>query len=108
MGKKSGCISAATERLAETFERLVPLRPERPRGAKPPSADELARIGAKALAEFYDAARIERERNHLGILGRARVAFGLQQRLQAAGYPPQLVKQVLFSLLTAAFVGGAK
>ena len=47
----------------------------------------------------------EREKHRLGVIARARVAFGLQQRLLAAGYPPALVKQVLFAMLVSAFVG---
>lgn len=108
MDKTSYSIRGVTEQLADTFKRMVPLRPERAKGGKPPSEAELAKISAKALAEFYEAARGEREKNGLGIIARARVAFGLQQHLQAAGYPPKLVKQVLFSLLTSAFAGGAK
>lgn len=108
MVRNSFSIQGVTEELADTFRRLVPLRPERTKSGKPPSEAELAKTSARALAEFYQVAREQREKNGLGIIARARVAFGLQQHLQAAGYPPKLVKQVLFSLLTSAFVGRSK
>jgi hypothetical protein len=104
LDKPTNTVHGATERLAEAFQRFVPLRPERPKGGRIPSTSELAKTSSKALDEFYAAARIERERCSLGIIGRARVAFGVQKQLLVAGYPPHLVKQVLFAMLTSAFV----
>ncbi|MCK9389889.1 MAG: hypothetical protein M0Q22_16060 [Sulfuritalea sp.] len=57
------------------------------------------------MRKFYEVAKSERLRNRLGVIGRARVAFGLQQRLLHTGYPAPVVKQVLFALLTSAFSG---
>ncbi|MCX7170537.1 MAG: hypothetical protein NTY41_09675 [Proteobacteria bacterium] len=108
LGQPTGGVLAATDRLTEEFQRLVPLRLERPKGGKLPSTSELAKTTGKALDEFYAAARNVRERDGLGIIGRARVAFGLQQRLLLAGYPSHLIKQVLFAMLTSAFVGARR
>jgi hypothetical protein len=57
------------------------------------------------LNKFYAEARLQRKKMRPGLFRRARVAFYLQQRLLAAGYPPDLVRQVLFAMLLAAFVG---
>ena len=66
---------------------------------------EVKATSERALQQFFAAAREERLQQGLGIIGRARVAFGLQQQLIKAGYPPALVKQVLFAMLLSAFVG---
>jgi hypothetical protein len=106
MTKSSDEIQSITERLTETFVRLVPLNiPPRKASGRAASVDELTGKTAAALSQFYAAARGERERSRLGIIGRARIAFGLQQRLLSAGYPPSLIKQVLFAMLASAFVG---
>jgi len=104
MSNPSSSVLAVTGRLTDSFKRLVPLRMELPKGGRP-TAGDLQRSSANALAEFYAVARIERQNNSLGIVGRARVAFSLQQRLVAEGYPPPLVKQVLFAMLISAFTG---
>jgi len=101
MGK--GKIQEISERLSDTFQRLVPLQPIK--GHQRPSVKELAAASEIALKQFYQAAYRERQQHHLGIVGRARVAIQLQKYLLEAGYPPALVKQVLFAMLTAAFVG---
>ena len=101
----NGRIQEVCERLATFFIQVVPLRQEVVKGRKRPSASEIASGVESGLLRFYDAARAEREQQRLGVLGRARVAFGLQQRLLDAGYPPALVKQVLFAMLMSAFVG---
>ena len=75
--------------------------------AETPLLSLLERLATESgLKKFYEAARVEREQHRLGVIGRARVAFALQQRLLAAGYPPAIVKQVLFAMLISAFVGG--
>jgi hypothetical protein len=105
MSKSLDSVRAVSEQLAETFKRLIPLQPMRPTRSRKLSANQLSINSAKALASFYESARIERDRLGLGVIGRARVAFGVQQRLLVAGYPSQLVKQVLFAMLASAFVG---
>lgn len=72
---------------------------------KKPQEKEIRQRADAGLAQFYEAARVERERYRLGVIGRARVAFDLQRRLLAAGYAPSLVRQVVFAMLVAAFVG---
>jgi len=107
-GKPSNGVLRATDQLTEEFQRLVPLQVEMPKGGRIPTTSELSKTTGKALDEFYAVARNVREQNQLGVVGRARVAFGLQQRLVSAGYPGHLVKQVLFAMLTAAFVGAKR
>ncbi len=41
----------------------------------------------------------------LGPVGRAVVAYRLQPRLLAMGYAPDVVRQILFSMVLHAFVG---
>lgn len=98
-------VSDICDRLGESFLRLVPLKPAGFKGRKRPSDQEIKNISAGALERFFAVAKEERLRHDLGVVARARVAFGLQQRLLKAGYPPSLVKQVLFAMLAAAFVG---
>ncbi len=105
MFKTQGRIQGICERLSDAFCDAVPLHPERVSGRKRPSETEIALATESGLKKFYEAARAEREQHRLGIISRARVAFLLQQRLLAAGYPAVLVKQVLFAMLVSAFVG---
>ena len=108
MAKKNGKIPDSCDRLGDAFQRLVPLHPESFKGKKHPTEKEINATSERALQQFLEAAHEERLQQGLGIIGRARVAFGLQQRLIKAGYPPELVKQVLFSMLSSAFVGDKK
>lgn len=105
MGKTQSTIQEISEKLCEEFQRAVPLNPSNVKRGKKLSETEIKSASEAALQRFYNAARDERQRNRLGIIGRARVAFALQQRLLQAGYPAPLVKQVLFAMLTSVFVG---
>ena len=105
MLKTQGQIGEVCDRLFEGFVREVPLQQPTIKGKKRLSEKEIAAAVDSGLKRFYGAARAEREKHRLGVIARARVAFGLQQRLLAAGYPPALVKQVLFAMLVSAFVG---
>ena len=105
MAKTHGKIPDSCDRLGDVFQRLVPLHPESLKGRKRPTEQELQATSERGLQQFLEAAREERLQQGLGVIGRARVAFGLQQRLMKAGYPPELVKQVLFAMLLSAFVG---
>jgi len=98
-------IAQASDRLFAAFTEAVPTPEHFARQRKKPSEAEIARLVEQGLARFHEVAREERQRHRLGILGRARVAFALQQRLLAAGYEAALVKQVLFAMLVQAFVG---
>jgi hypothetical protein len=105
MAKAQGTIQDICERLTDVFRQAVPRQQDADKGRKRLSEKEIASTIESGLKRFYEAARIEREQNRLGVINRARVAFGLQQRLLDAGYPPALVKQVLFAMLVSAFVG---
>lgn len=108
MARAQEQIRDICDRLSETFQRLVPLHPQPVKGRKRPTEKELKATSERVLQQFLAAAREERSRRSLGVVGQARVAFGLQQRLMKVGYPPPLVKQVLFAMLASAFVGGKK
>lgn len=108
MTKTHGQIPDICDRLGEVFQRSVPLHPESIKGRKRPTEKEIKTTSERALQQFFAAAREVRLQQGLGVIGRARVAFGLQQRLMKAGYPAPLVKQVLFAMLTSAFVGDKK
>lgn len=97
-------ISDSSERLFAAFCDALPLR-DAFSGRKRPQEKEIRQCVDAGLARFYEAARVERARMRLGVIGRARVAFDLQRRLLAAGYAASLVKQVVFAMLVAAFVG---
>lgn len=97
-------VQEAGEKLYGAFRKCVPL-PAAARGRKKLSRREAHEKTEQGLARFYGIARDERRRRRLGLIGRARVALELQRRLLAAGYPPDVVKQVLFSLFMSAFVG---
>lgn len=102
MAKKQ--IEDICERLANAFASSVP-RDIGAKGGRKPSEKLVAAKVDSGLQRFYEEARLERERHQLGVIGRARVAFGLQEHLLAQGYPPVLVKKVLFALLVSSFVG---
>ena len=107
MAKMQGRIQQISEQLCEEFQRILPLQPPvKTKRGKHPSEAAVRSSSEVALKQFYEVAYNERQRHGLGLIGRARVAFELQQRLLQAGYPAPLVKQVLFALLVSAFVGG--
>jgi hypothetical protein len=97
-------IAEAGERLANEFQRAIPLDPRSRYGKKPSEAEIQARTQVE-LAKFYETARAERQKLGLGIIGRARLAFSLQQKLLARGYGATLVKQVLMAMLATVLVG---
>lgn len=86
--------------LVEVFRRILPPPAQRravPTKGKPPNVLE-------AMNCFYVEARATRDRHKLGVYGRARVAFEIQKQLLAGGYPAELCRQVLFSLIISAFI----
>lgn len=105
MPTSPGSIQDIIERLAETFFSSVALHPGCANDRRRPSAKEIEATSAEAVRRLLAGAREERAKYRLGLIGRARVAFGLQQRLLAAGYPVPMVKQILFALLVSAFTG---
>jgi hypothetical protein len=108
MSKKLALVDEISEKLCDKFRLAVPLHPEMPKRGKKISEQDIKASSESALKTFYQLADEERLRHGLGIIGRARVAFGLQQRLLQAGYAVPLVKQVLLALLASAFVGRRK
>jgi ABC-type uncharacterized transport system YnjBCD ATPase subunit len=90
-------IEQSAEHLFAFFQQALP----RQQKGKPATEKAVA----EALERFVAETKVERARRRLGIIGRARLALHLQKRLMAAGYPAQLVRQVVFSLLVSALVG---
>jgi len=107
MNKKQGLIDDIGSNLCKEFELAIPLsQPNQLRQSKKKRSEkELALEFDAALKKFYKAAQDEIGRCRLGIIGRARIVFQLQQRLLKAGYAAPLVKQVLFALLAFVIVG---
>jgi hypothetical protein len=104
----AGRVPEIRDRLLAVFLQEVPLHAAPAKGRKPLSRQQIeARLEA-GLGRFYEAARHERLTHRLGVISQARVAFGLQQGLVEAGYPPPQVKQVLFAMLASAFVGAKR
>ncbi len=92
-------IQETSDQLFSVFKTLVPLNNRKQKDLPTPKAIEAG------LDRFYAEARVQRQRLRLGVVGRARVAFGLQQRLLENGYPEDLVRKVLFALIVSAFSG---
>jgi hypothetical protein len=86
----------AADEWAAAFFRAVP-------------ADRKKRVKegewAAALERFHRDARTIRQRLSLGVLARARSALLLQRRLIAGGFPPDIVRKLVFTLLLNAFAG---
>lgn len=59
----------------------------------------------QSLSRFNQEARAIRFRYRLGPLGRAVVAYRLQKSLIAKGHPPEVARQLVFSMILNAFVG---
>ncbi len=59
---------------------------------------------ATALVKFNQAAREVRTQYKLGVIGRAAAAYQFQRSLLAKGYPPDMVRQLVFSMVIGAFV----
>ncbi|MDD5248845.1 MAG: hypothetical protein PHY45_07665 [Rhodocyclaceae bacterium] len=92
-----GKVTDAAVALEEAFFLSVPA------GKKRLSEDGW--LGA--LAKFHERAREIRSRYALGVIGRARAAYLLQQRLMAAGFPADVVRKVVFMLVLNSFSGRA-
>ena len=60
---------------------------------------------ANSLERFHADAREIRSRHALGVIGRARASLRLQQRLIAAGFPAEVVRKLVFTLLLNSFSG---
>jgi len=82
--------------LEEAFVQSFPASGKK----KPTKAD-----WAVALNKFNSSAHAIRMRYKLGVLGRAASAYQFQRILLAKGHPPEVVRQILFSMVINAFVG---
>lgn len=82
--------------LEQAFQRCFPTSKK-----GPPSQAQWA----QALVGFNREARQLRSTYRLGVLGRARVALRFQRRMIAQGHPPDMVRQLVFSMVINAFVG---
>lgn len=89
-------VSDAADALEQAFLRSVPANKK-----KRLNVDEWT----ISLQKFYLEASEIRRRYSLGLIARARVAFNLQQRLMAAGFPAEAVRKVVFSLILSSFTG---
>lgn len=87
----------AMQALESAFLAAAP----KPHKNKVPSKAEWA----TALEKFNTQARAVRVRYRLGPIDRAVVAYRFQPRLLAIGYSPDVVRQILFSMVLHAFVG---
>ncbi len=87
----------ATRALESAFMEVIP----KPKKNKPPSKSEWE----QALEKFNIRARELRSQYRLGLLGRAVVAYRMQSSLLDAGYTPDVVRPILFSMVLHAFVG---
>lgn len=96
-------IDDISDQLFHQFQSTVSVHGERP-GSKKVKGEKERQVEV-GLQQLYAAAAIARQERRLGVIGRARVAFSLQDKMVRAGYPPALVRQVLFALLASAFVG---
>ena len=108
MKNKVSIVEEISETLCLEFRRALPLHQELKRRGKKPSEQDIKAQTESALQRFYQRADEEKSHHHLGIIGRARVALGLQKRLLSQGYPVPLVKQVLMAMLASAFVGNRR
>ena len=91
------CMSKSTDAaqaLAEAFFRTAP-------------SDKKKRLSetawAVALQKFQREAIAIRQRLGLGFFARALTAYYFQRRLLAAGYAPDTVRKVVFSLVLSSF-----
>ncbi len=87
--------SRAADELLAAFHRSIP--PKKQRMSE--------QDWAKALGRFHDEARAIRQRLSLGVIGRARSAFLLQQTLLDQGFPADVVRKLVFALVLNAFTG---
>ncbi len=84
----------AAQALSEAFFRLAPTD-KRKRGSE---AD-----WANSLKKFYREAKEIRLRYSLGFVSRALTAYAFQRRLLDAGFDPDTVRKVVFSLVLSSF-----
>ncbi len=90
-----------TQDLFDVFQEIVPA----PTKWKPSTKKIRPTDIEESLSCFYEKARQLRRAHSLGIVTRARIVLRLQHAFNSAGYPSDMTRQVLFSLILSAFVG---
>jgi hypothetical protein len=93
-------VDEVSEQLFLAFKEVAPPPSQRKAQQKKVGTDQVMR----SLGKWHEMARSLRRAHRLGILARARVAFQLQRLLSTAGYPADLSRKVVFSLIVSAFV----
>jgi hypothetical protein len=96
MGGQMSKAEKAADELLMAFSRAMPT-------GKKGRMDE--RDWTTALDKFHRDAREIRQKLSLGVLARARSAFMLQKRLLEAGFPADVVRKLVFTLVLNAFSG---
>lgn len=96
-------VNLVSQHLLEVLRQIVP-PPDELRGRHRRNKARPEDLSA-SLGRFYAQAKEMRIEHRLGIISRARVVLTLQREMSAAGYPANLTRQVLFSLIISAFVG---
>lgn len=94
-------VAEISQQLFEAFRGCVPPPEQWQAPSKKHKAEEIAR----SLDKLYDKARELRRQHRPGVLARARIVLALQRQMLAAGYPGDMSREVLFSLILSAFVG---
>ncbi len=94
-------IEEIAGQLFAVFCDCVPVHKEWKNSAKRLKSEHVG-VG---LDKLYDKARELRRTHRPSVLARARIVLALQRHFHAAGYPAEMTREVLFSLILAAFVG---
>lgn len=92
-----GKVADAATAMAEAFYRSAPTV-----GKKRVSETDWI----NALKKFHGEAKVIRQRYALGLLSRAMVAYQFQRKLIAAGFAPDLVRKVVFSVVLSSLSAG--
>ncbi len=99
-----GNVQEISERLFSVFQEGLSPSGDQHRLGRKPSIKALEPIAEAGLARFYAEAARERKKHRPGIIARARIAFHLQKKMVAAGYPLPVVRQVLIAMILSAFI----
>lgn len=89
-----GKLADAAQALADAFFRAAPSSNKK----RVSEAD-----WTQSLKKFHHEANEIRQRYGLGFLARALVAYRFQKRLLEAGFAPDIVRRVVFSLVLSSF-----
>lgn len=90
-------VRRASEALACAFDSIFE--------KKPPKRSASAKAAEEALERFLVRVSEVTRDERLGLFGRALLTYRLQRLLIAKGYPPALVRRVLFAMLAHSFTG---